>query len=533
MTHHILVSDKLSENGLKVLRDAEGVEVNYAPGLDPAALKAAIQKADALIIRSATTADRDLLEAAPRLRLIGRAGIGVDNVDVAAASRQGIVVMNTPHGNAVTAAEHAISLVCSLARNIPQATASMKAGKWEKSKFQGRELSEKILGLVGLGNIGRIVAARAQGLRMKVIASDPMLTEEAARKLGIELVEFGTLLKRADIISIHTPLVASTHHLFNDAAFEQVKPGLLLVNAARGGIVDEAALLRALESGRVAGAGLDVFETEPVPADHPLLAHPNIVCTPHLGASTAEAQERVAVEIAEQTLAFLREGTVLNAVNLPSVSPEAAGKIAPYARLARRLGSLLAQLEVKHPSVFRVVCRGELPSGNARSLTYEALAGFLSVHADGKVNAVRAPYEAKERGIEVLEVADQAPKRFTNALVVEIEFSGNKRRAIGSLDHEGEPRLTTLDAFDVDALLDGHVMFLRNLDQPGVIGAVGSVLGQQNINVSRMQVGLDPKTKQAIAFWNIDGAIPSATLEAIRGLPHVAAVSAIALVDEA
>lgn len=517
----VLVSDKLSEAGLQVLRDDAGIELDYAPGLSESELADRIGAFDALIVRSGSRVTADVIAKADRLRVIGRAGIGVDNVDVAAASRRGIVVMNTPTGNATTTAEHALALIMSLARNVPQAAASTAAGRWEKSRFQGRELSGKTLGIVGLGNIGRIVANRAQGLRMAVIGTDPVLSAAKAAELGIELVSIDELFRRADVITVHAPLTSETRGLINDAAIARMKPGVMLINAARGGIIDEAALLRGIESGAVGGAALDVFVEEPLPPGSPLASCDRIICTPHLGASTTEAQERVAVEIGQQVIAYLAEGVVQNAVNLPAVNPEVAQRIQPYLDAARRLGRLVGHLDVEHPSEVRVTCRG-LPAELAmRPVAYAALAGFLEPFVEEPINPVRAPVEAQARGIRLVEVAESQGRRFTNAVEVEVRGSQASHRAITALGAGGEPRLVRLDRYELDAVLQGDLLLVQNDDRPGVIGAIGTVLGQHNINVSCMQVGLEAQSSKALALWNVESSIGEATLQQLRVLEHV------------
>ncbi|MGB0680052.1 MAG: phosphoglycerate dehydrogenase [Polyangiales bacterium] len=525
----VLVSDKLSQVGLDYLVQQDGITLRHTPGLKAEALLEAVQDVDALIIRSGTQVTAEVIAAAPRLKVIGRAGIGVDNVDVAAASRRGIVVMNTPTGNAVTTAEHALALLFSLARFIPQATASTKAGRWEKSRFQGRELTGKTLGIVGLGNIGRIVAARAQGLKMRVIASDPVLSADKATRLGVELVSFDELLRRADCITIHAPLNDHTRGLFDDDAFAQTKPGLLLVHAARGGIVDEAALARALDKGQLAGAALDVFVEEPVSADHPLLASDRIICTPHLGASTAEAQDRVAGEIALQVCDFLQTGQVQNAVNAPSVQGDAATALQPYLQLSERLGLLLAQLEALTVQELEVRCSGRPGELGVHHIALATLSGFLARHLNEAINPVRAPYEAEARGLKVVEVRDDQSGGHADTVQVTLRGREGSHTATGCLGPHGEARLLTLEGLTLDAFLAGAILVIRNSDKPGVIGALGTELGQVQINVSRMQVGLNKETGEAISLWNIDSAVPPTLLGRLRQLDNVHSVRCITL----
>ncbi|MFW6066859.1 MAG: phosphoglycerate dehydrogenase [Myxococcota bacterium] len=525
----VLVSDKLSEAGLKVLQQSPGIDVDYRPGLKEQELCEAIGEYHGLVIRSGTKVTANVIESAENLKVIGRAGIGVDNVDVPAASKRGIVVMNTPTGNAVTTAEHAISLLCSLARKIPQAVTSTKSGKWEKSKFQGRELSDKYLGVVGLGNIGRIVAERARGLKMNVLGSDPFLSSDRAAKLGVELVELDELLARADFITFHTPLTDETRRMIDDGAFAKMKDGVLLVNAARGGIVDEAALGRAIESGKVAGAALDVYEREPVDPEHPLLKLDQVICTPHLGASTSEAQERVAVEISEQVVAYLRSGTIKNAINVPAVAKEVAEKLEPYLTVSRQLGHLLGQLEHVDVREFRVTCTGEAGDLGVTPIAHSALAGYLEGHVEGPVNPVSAPYEAEARGLRVVEVREQAGRGWASAIRITITGDKGIHTATGSLGVKGEPRLVGLEGYEVDAPMHGTTIVMRNEDRPGVIGAVGSLLGERKINVSQMQVSLEESTGQALALYSVDSDVPQDALDALRKLQNVSSVICVKL----
>jgi D-3-phosphoglycerate dehydrogenase len=521
-TAKVLVSDKLSDSGLNVLRAAQGIEVDYRPGLSEDELCDAIGDYDALIIRSGSKVTAKVIERADGLQVIGRAGIGVDNVDVPAASRKGVVVMNTPTGNAVTTAEHALSLLMSLARKIPVATASVKNGKWEKNKFEGTEIAGKTLAIVGMGNIGRIVADRAQGLKMNVIAFDPVLSSDRAASLGVELVTLDALFERADFITVHAPLTPETKNLIGENALKRMKKGVMIVNAARGGIVDEKALAKAIVEGHVAGAALDVFVKEPVEADNPLLKLDNVVLTPHLGASTAEAQERVAQEIAEQVVEYLTEGTIRNAVNVPALPGEAAQKIAPYVTLGRKLGKLLGQLESIDVRELRVICAGEAGEFGVRPIANAALAGYLERFLDEPVNPISAPYEAKERGINVIEVREEAPRRFTSSVRVTISGESGLHTATGTVGASGQSLLVGIDGYELDATLEGRVMLMQNVDRPGVIGAVGTILGNKKINVSRMQVGL--ADGEALALWNVDQEIQEETLKELRALSNVRSV---------
>lgn len=527
----VLVSETLGEAGLALLRGARGIEVVYRPGLKEAELAEAIPGFDALVVRSASKVTAKVIEAGTELQVIGCAGMAVDHIDVAAASHHGVVVMNTPTSNAVTAAEHAISLLLSLARKIPQATASMRAGKWERTRFQGRELAGKTLGIIGLGNIGRIVADRARGLKMNVVAYDPVTTPERAGELGVELVGLDELFARADAITVHTPLTNETKGLVNDATVARMKKGVLLVNCARGGIYDEGALLRGLESGHVGGVALDVFVEEP-PGASPLLAREEVVCTPRLGASTEEARERVAVEIAEQIVLFLTTGTVMNAVNVPSVSKEVAPRLAPYVDLARRLGGFSAQVDRIAVRTIEIACTGEPGELGLRSIASAAVAGLLARFLEANVNEVSAPHLAKDRGIAVRELQTTADSGGFRALVsLRIEGTdGRTSRVDGTLAADGSPRLVRWNEYDLDAHLTGSTLVILNDDKPGVIGAVGTVLGRAGINVSRMtQAGLSAGSGRGASLWCLDSPLPQGALEEIRALPNVAAAVGIAL----
>ncbi len=519
----VLVSDKLAEAGLNVLRDAPGVDLDFRPGMSEDELCGVIADYDGLVIRSATRVTPRVIEAAEKLRVIGRAGIGVDNVDIPAASRRGIVVMNTPTGNSVTTAEHALALLASLARKVPQAVASMREGKWEKNKFQGREIAFKTLGIIGLGNIGRIVADRAHGLKMKVIGVDPVMSSDRAAELGIELADLEELLARADFITIHAPLTPETKHMINDQAFDKMKRDALIINAARGGIVDEDALARAIEQGKIAGAALDVFVEEPLDSKSPLLALENVLCTPHLGASTSEAQERVAVEIGEQVIGYLQRGIVKNAVNVPALPEEIAERLQPYVEVARALGSLIGQLEPIDVRELRVTCTGEAGELGVTPIARAALAGFLEHHLEEPVNPISAPYEAQERGIRLAEVKEPSDRYATT---VRVTVTGEKgiHTATGTPGRKGEPRLVGLEGYEIDAVLEGWILLMRNQDRPGVIGSVGTLLGNRGINVSRMQVGLDEKSGQALALWNVDTVVPGEALEELRKIDFVSSV---------
>ncbi len=524
----ILVSDKLSENGLKILRSAPGLEIDVKTGLKPEELAQIIGSYDGLVIRSATKVTPQIVEAAKNLRAIGRAGIGVDNVDLPSATKKGIVVMNTPSGNAVTTAEHAIAMMFAVCRKIPQATASTKSGQWEKTKFTGSELSNKTLGIIGVGNIGRIVADRAQGLKMKVIGYDPFLSKEAAEKIGVTLVDLPQLYQQADVITIHVPISEKTRHLVNQESFRQMKKGVYLVNCARGGIVNEQDLAAALEEKIVAGAALDVFEKEPVPADHPLLKMENVIVTPHLGAATDEAQENVATEVAELMVDFFTKGSVKNAVNFPSVSGEVMKLLRPFIELSEKLGSLQGQLAAALPQEIVIEYSGQILDYNLAPLTQAILKGLLTpMVSDLTINYVNAVVVAKERGLKVVESRIRENEDFANLIAVTTKQGGTCRRVSGTIFGKNNPRLVRIDDFYLEAVPEGTILVIHNHDRPGVIGNVGTFLGQKSINISRMQLGL---TKgEAIAIYNVEGDVTSEVITGLEKLPNILSVKKVVL----
>jgi D-3-phosphoglycerate dehydrogenase len=523
----VLVTDPLAPQGLEILERTPGFTVENTPGVEGAELLAAVVDADGLVIRSGTQVTPDVIEAAKKLRVIGRAGIGVDNVDLAAATARGIVVMNTPSGNNVTTAEHAIALLISLARHIPQATASMKAGRWEKKRFMGIELYNRTLAVVGLGNIGRIVAKRARGLGMKVIAYDPFLSEKAKAAAAVELVPFEEMLTRADAISIHVPRTPDTAGMFDDAAFGRVQPGVLIVNAARGGIVDEAALLRALDDGRVAGAAVDVFDQEPPGIDHPLVRHEKVICTPHLGASTEQAQVNVGIAVAEQVRDYLVDGIVGNAVNMPSISKELYQQIRPYLELAVKLGRFQGQLCPGSIDRVEIEYSGDAANLEVAPITVSLLKGILESVTD-QVNLVNAPIIARQHGITVIESKTSHSVDFASAIAIRV-IGCVDRYIVGAIFHGNQPRIVRIDDFMLEAIPEGPTLLMNNRDQPGVVGAVGTVLGEGGINISRMQLGLVPERGEAAMLVNIDRAPDSAVMERLRNLSHMISAQLIEL----
>ncbi len=520
MSPRVLVSDRLSETAVQIFRD-RGVAVDYLPdlGKDKDALLAAIPGYDGLAIRSATKVTRKIIAAAAKLKVIGRAGIGVDNVDIPAASQRGIVVMNTPFGNAVTTAEHALSMMMALARQIPEANASTHAGKWEKNRFMGVELFNKTLGIIGCGNIGSIVADRALGLKMKVIAYDPFLSPERAILIGVEKVELDDIFRRADFISLHTPLTDKTRHIIDAAALARCKKGVRIINCARGGLVVEDALYDALKSGQAAGAALDVFETEPATA-HKLFGLDNVVVTPHLGASTGEAQENVALQVAEQMADYLLSGAVTNALNMPAITAEEAPRLKPYVALAEKLGSFAGQLTDGPVTGVVIEYAGDVSEMNTRALTSAALAGLLTPMI-GTVNMVSAPVVARERGIRVDEVRQSQRGAFETYIRLSVRTEGLERSIAGTVFSDGKPRIIQIKGIDLEAEFAPHMLYVTNQDKPGFIGALGTLFGAANVNIATFNLGRMARGEDAICLVQIDEPLPPSVLKAVRALPQV------------
>ncbi|MCI5135275.1 MAG: phosphoglycerate dehydrogenase [Candidatus Electrothrix sp. AW2] len=517
----VLISDNLAPIGEKILKEA-GLEVDVNTGLPPEELKAIIPDYDGLVIRSATKVREDIIEAATKLKVVGRAGIGLDNVDIPAASEKGVVVMNAPDGNATTAAEHAISMMMSLSRNIPQATASMKAGKWEKKSFMGREVTGKILGIVGIGRIGSIVASRAQGLKMKVIAYDPFMPDELVKKLGVERMDLLDLAARADYISVHTPLTKTTHHLLSTEFFAAMKKEAMFIDCARGGVLDEEALYQALKEGRIAGAALDVFEKEPTTLETtPLLGLDNFICTPHLGASTAEAQENVAVAIAEQMADYLLKGSVRNAVNVPSVSDEVLAQVGPYITLGEMLGCLHMQISQGGVQEINIEYSGDLASQDTNSITVAFLKGLFTPILQDAVNYVNAPIIAEERGIKVVEAKTSRSADFTNMIRITVKTSEGKNMLAGTVFGTKEPRLVRFNSFRLEALPAGPMLLVHNQDVPGVIGSLATVIGAGGINISKMVVGQEETAKRNVILLNTNQPVSKELLAKVKELEHI------------
>jgi D-3-phosphoglycerate dehydrogenase len=517
----VLISDNLAPIGAEILREA-GIEVDINTGLAPEELKKIIPEYDGLVIRSATKVTAEIIEAATNLKVVGRAGIGLDNVDIAAASKHGIVVMNAPDGNSTTAAEHAIAMLVSLARNIPQATASMKEGKWEKKKFMGRELTGKTMGIIGIGRIGSIFAERAQGLKMKVIAYDPHMPEELVKKIGAELTTIEDVCKRADFISVHVPMTKDTKHLISTEEFKNMKRDAMLIDCARGGVVDEEALNKALTSGQIAGAALDVFAQEPTTKENcPLLGLDNFICTPHLGASTSEAQENVAVAIAKQIGEYLRTGVVSNAVNVPSVSSDVLSKVGPYLTLAEMLGSFHMQIAKGGVEEINLEYIGEFEELTTGPITVAFLKGLFTPILQDAVNYVNAPIIAKERGIRVVESRTGHSDDFTSLLSIRVKTTEGENMLAGTVFGKNEPRLVRMNTFRLEALPTGPMLFVYNKDVPGVIGALGTTLGKHGVNISRMTVGREMEQGLNVILLNTDNTISKELLKTVQQLEHI------------
>ncbi len=521
----VLIADEMSPRAGEIFRE-RGLEVEQRVGLAPEALKAAIGDYQGLAIRSATLVTADLLERAIGLKVIGRAGIGVDNVDVAAATQAGICVMNTPFGNAITTAEHAIALIFALARQITAADRSTQAGKWEKSAFMGVEIHGKTLGIIGCGNVGAIVADRALGLKMRVIAHDPYLSGERASELGVEKVSFEELLARADITTLHTPLTDATRGMIDAEALARMKPGVRIVNCARGGLVVEADLRQALDSGHVAGAAFDVFAEEPA-RENPLFGHPNVVATPHLGAATTEAQENVAVQVAEQMSDYLLDGAVANAVNMASVTAEEAPRLKPYFALAHLLGSFAGQLTETAIRAVHLEYEGHVATLNTRPLTAIAIEGLLSPLMAG-VNMVNAPVIARERNIDVKETRDEGIGDYQTLIRLNLVTERQTRAVTGTLFADRRPRLVDVKGIKLEAELAPHMLYVTNHDRPGFIGALGTTLGAAGVNIATFHLGRAEAGGDAIALIAVDEAVEARVLNQVRALPHVVQVKALA-----
>ena len=522
----ILISDDLAESGIQKLRSVPEFQVDVRTKLAPEELGRIIKDYEALVIRSATKVTAEIIDAADNLKVVARAGIGLDNVNIDAASRRGIVVMNTPEGNVITTAEHVIAMMLALSRNIPQANSSVKAGKWEKARFRGREVSHKVLGIIGVGRIGRIVADRAKGLKMNVIAYDPYISPEVIEKIGIEGVSLDELFARSDYITIHTPMTKETRNLLRADAFEKMKKGVFIVNCARGGIVNEQDLCDAIQAGVVAGAALDVFTQEP-PKDSPLLSLDQVVATPHLGASTDEAQENVAIAVAEQVTEYLTRGSIRNAVNAPSIDGAVLAVLRPYLVLAERLGSLQAQITRGAIQEVNIVYIGEVTTVDTKPLTYSILKGVLTPILGDMINFVNVPVVVKERNIKVTASSRDEAEDFTNLISVHVKTGEDANLVAGTMFGKKDPRLVRINDFRLEAAMEGNSLLIYNIDTPGTIGAIGTCLGRHHVNISMMDVGQVLERGQNIIFLRTDTPVPQHVIQELLSLNNVNVVQAI------
>jgi D-3-phosphoglycerate dehydrogenase len=520
----VLISDSLSPAAVKIFED-RGVDVDFKTGMSPEELIACIGDYDGLAVRSATKVTKDVLAAATNLKVVGRAGIGVDNIDVDEATARGVIVMNTPFGNSITTAEHAIAMMFALARDIPEANASTQAGKWEKNRFMGVEVTSKTLGVIGCGNIGSIVADRALGLKMKVVAYDPYLTGERAKDLGVRKVELDELLAQADFITLHTPLTDATRDIIDADAIAKMKEGVRVINCARGELVDEAAMVEALKSGKVAGAAIDVFRDEPA-KESPYFGLENVVCTPHLGAATTEAQENVALQVAEQMSDFLNSGAVVNALNMPSVSAEDAPKLRPYMRLAEELGAFTGQLTRSGLKSVTIDYDGAVADLNTRPLTAIVLKGLLSELMDS-VNMVNAPIIARDRDIDVTESTHERASDYQTLIRLTVETENSTRTVAGTLFGGDKPRMVEVNGIAMEAELGETMLYVANKDRPGFIGNLGRTLGEAGINIATFHLGRADAGGDAIALVNTDGLVGDETLEKVRALADVVQAEAL------
>lgn len=526
----VMIRDNMAPIAKEILESSDKIKViidNEKATNDPSALSEIIGEFDGIAIRSGTKITEQVIKNAKRLKVIGRAGTGVDNIDVRSATKHGIVVMNAPGGNTTTTAEHTISMMLSLARNIPQGTASIREGKWEKKKLTGVEIMGKTLGIIGLGQIGRVVADRAKGLKMKVIATDPFISKEAAQSLDVEMVSFDDLLTRSDFITIHVPKLKDTIHMINNDSIRRMKKGVRIINCSRGEIVDIDALYQAIESGHVAGAALDVFPKEPPDPSLPIIHHPNVIFTPHLGASTNEAQINVAKMIAEQMLAYFTNGTIINAVNFPSVSNEMIERLKPYLNMAEKMGSLMGQL-VKKTHDISITYSGDVAELDTRPLTHAILKGLIEAFTDNPVNFVNAPELAKERGIQVHETKTVGRDDFSSLIRIKLEAHEHGPNEVwGTIFGKKYPRIVKIGQIYMDAIPDGHMLVIQNYDRPGVIGNIGTTLGNNNVNIGRFQLGR--LGDRAVCIVNIDTPADDRVLEQIQKLPNIISVQQVYL----
>jgi D-3-phosphoglycerate dehydrogenase len=524
----VLISDKLSDEGVQILKKEKELQVDIKTELKPEDLKQIIKDYDALVVRSGTKVTKEIIDAASSLKVIGRAGVGLDNVDLESATARGIIVMNTPGGNTISTAEHTMSMILALSRSIPQACSSLKAGEWKRSKFMGTELYNKVLGIVGLGRIGSEVAKRALSFGMKVVAFDPFISLEVAKQMGVEVMELKDVLSGSDYITIHTPLSDETKHMISDKEFAIMKPTAKIVNCARGGIIDEAALFKALESKKIAGAAMDVFENEP-PTGSPLLKLENIVLTPHLGASTEEAQVNVAIEIAEVVRDALLGRGVRNAANYPSVEPQTYKVLEPYINLCEKLGQLSSQLAEGRIKQVDINYSGPITQQKTEPLTMSLIKGFLEPVVQEAVNFVNALSLAKERGIKIQEAKSTTEEEFVNLISVEILTDKTKLTIAGTLSSNNKPRIVKLEDYYVEAIPQGYMIIIHNQDKPGIIGAIGTILGKNNINIAAMTFGRKEAGGKSISVINVDSPVPEKVLDEIKKSQYILSARIIKL----
>ncbi len=525
----VLISDKLSEDGVAILKGRKELQVDIKTGLTPEQLAQEIKGYDALVIRSATKVTQAVLQAADKLQVIGRAGVGVDNVDIQEATKRGVIVMNVPAGNTISTAEHTVAMICAVARRIAAANASIRQGLWERPKFVGTELFGKKLGVVGLGKIGLEVARRMQAMGMEIIGFDPFLSAERAEQLGFQLTSLDELYKESDFITVHVPLNDETRHMIGAKEIATMKDGVRLINCARGGIYHEQDIHDAVVSGKVGGIAFDVYEQEPLPADHPLPKLENALCTPHLGASTVEAQENVAVEVAKQVVDALLGGGIRNAVNMPSVDAKTLQVLQPYILLGERLGSLASQLSSKSISEVNVTFVGEVTKHDTSAVTLSVLKGILTPMVGDNVNYVNASVIASERGIKVVESKANRLDEFANLIALEVTCGEKKIELQGTLSARREPRLVKIAPYFVEASPQGAMLLIKNQDKPGLIGNLGSLLGKAGINIASLSNGRDVPGGEAITVLNIDQPVPDAVMEQVKQLEHVIDAKSIKL----
>lgn len=525
----VLIADKFALEGQQIFEQAEGLEVVYLPGLSDTELLAEVADADALIVRGGTAVTEEVFAAADKLKVVGRAGISIENMDLVAANRKGVIVMNTPFGSTTTTAEHTIAMLLSLARNIPAADASIKAGRWEKERYLGTEVSGKTLGIIGAGKIGRLVVERALGLKMQPIVYDPYLSEEAVRQMGAEQVDYDSLLAESDFMTLHVPLNAETHHLLDADAFDQVKPGCRIINCAMSGLIDEDALAAAIRNKKVAGAALDIFDTEPLSEENPLWLMPEVICTPHLRAATADAQINVTVQIARQVVDFLQRGIIVNGMNVPSISAELLAEMRPYIELAEKLGSFEAQLHGRGLEKIAIEYAGDVTRHPVEQLTMAVLKGLLTPMYGSMVNYVNAPHLAQENGIEIVDMRSTVTGGFENSIRLTVTDADGEHSVGGALFNADDYRIVTVDGYHVEAFPEGNLLVICNQDCPGVIGTVGQVLSEAGVNIAMMNLSRRKIQGKAVSLVNVDSRIPEEVLQQLRDTDFILSAVQVSL----